>query len=566
MNESKHKTERKSRGNWITKGIVVIIAIGIAYAILKIAPNYKDEEIKNRTNVIINNNNITEYLKKDAYIDENGNIYLSKQDVNNFFDQYITYDEKYNQIITTNGNSVAALVVGEKEMEVNSSKLRISAPVIEKDDAYYIPMSEMQNIYDIEIDYKKDTDIITIDSTDRKQVKADASKNVSVKSRTKVLSRTLDKVKKGEKIILIDTLENGWAKIRTERGKIGYIQQKNIANAIVVRENMDKPAKLEKVSIAWDYYSEYGTAPDRSGQTIEGINVVSPTFFALKRLGEGEIIDKVGSEGLAYIQWAKSNNYKVWGLISNEGMIETTSQIMHDYRLREKTINKIAELAIKYNLDGINLDFENMYKEDIDLFTRFVIELYPRLKQCGKTLSVNVTAPDGGDTWSLCFDRHNIAKNTDYIVFMAYDQYGEGSTKAGSTAAYDWAEISLKKFVQRDEIDSSKVILGIPFYTRIWREYEDGTVKSSVVNMKNTNNAINQYFSGAQKTWDEDKKQYYIEKQANGFTYKMWIEDERSIEEKLNMAQDYKLGGVAFWVKDREEESIWKNIKEYLEK
>ena len=84
--------------------------------------------------------------------------------------------------------------------------------------------------------------------------------------------------------------------------------------------------------------------------------------------------------------------------------------------------------------------------------------------------------------------------------------------------------------------------------------------------MKNINNAINQYFSGAQKTWDEDKKQYYIEKQASGFIYKMWIEDERSIEEKLNMAQEYKLGGVAFWVKDREDESIWKNIKDYLEK
>ena len=443
MKEARNKTERKSRGNWLTKSIVVVIAIVIAYAILKIAPNYKDEEIKDRINVIINNNNITGSLKKDAYIDENGNIYLSKQDVDNFFDHDIIYDEKYNQIITTNGKSVAALVVGKNEMEVNSSKIRTSAPVLEMNDTYYIPMSEMEDVYEIEIDYKESTNIITIDSTDRKQVKADASKNVSVKSRTKVLSRTVDKVKKGEKIILINTLENGWAKIRTERGKIGYIQQKNIANAIVVREDMDEPEKLEKVSMIWDYYSEYAVAPNRTGQKIDGVNVVSPTFFALKRLGEGEIIDKVGSEGLEYIEWAKTNDYKIWGLISNEGMIETTSQIMRDNRLREKTINKIVELAIKYNLDGINLDFENMYKEDINLFTRFVIELYPRLKQCGKTLSVNVTAPDGGDTWSLCYDRHNIAKNTDYIVFMAYDQYGDGSTKAGSTAAYDWAEVSL---------------------------------------------------------------------------------------------------------------------------
>ena len=565
MNENEQKPERKSRGNWITKGIVALIALGLVYMILKIAPNYKDEEIKDRINVIINNNNITNYLKKDAFVDNNGNIYMSKQDVDNFFDNYITYDEKYNQIITTYEDNIAALVVGNNEMELNSSKVKISAPVIEKDETYYIPMSEMQKVYNMEIEFVKETGIITIDSIDRKQVKADSSKNLSLKSRTKVLSRTLDRIKKGEKIIVIENLESGWAKVRSERGKIGYLKQKDIINETVVRENVEK-ASLEKVSIVWDYYSEYYKAPDRSGQKIEGINVVSPSFFVLKRLGEGEIIDKAGEEGIAYVNWAKSNGYKVWGMFANDAMIETTSQIMRDYKLREKTINGIVDLAVKYNLDGINLDFENMYQEDKNLFTRFVVELYPRLKKVGKTLSVDVTAPDGGETWSLCFDRINIAQNTDYIVFMAYDQYGESSVKAGPTAAYDWVEVSLKKFVVRDEIDNNKVILAIPFYTRIWREYPDASVKSSTVDMKNVNNALNQYFSGVQKIWDEDRKLYYVEKQASGFIYKMWIEDERSIQEKLNMAEQYKLGGVAFWEKDMEDENIWKNINEYFKK
>ncbi len=564
MKKTKHAEERKSRGNWITKSIVVLIVLGIAFAILKIAPNYKNEEITDRINVIINNNNITNYLKKDVYIDEAGTIYLSKQDIDNFFDKYIEYDEKYNQIITTYGNKVAAIVVGENEMEVNSSTVRISAPVIQMDDTYYLPMSEMEDVYDMEIEYRADTQIVTIDSMDRKQIKADVAKNMSVKSRTKVLSRTVDKVEQGEKIIVIDVLENGWAKIRTERGKIGYVKEKNIANQIVVREDMDEEKKLEKVSLVWDYYSEYATAPDRTGEHIEGINVVSPTFFALERLGEGEIIDKAGEEGIAYVSWAKENGYKVWGLFANEGMIETTSQIMRDYKLREKTINKIVELAVQYNLDGINIDFENMYKEDVDLFTRFIIELYPRVKQCGMTLSVDVTAPDGGDTWSLCFDRYNIAENSDYIIFMAYDQYGQSSTKPGPTAGYDWTEVSLKKFVR--DIESNKIILGIPFYTRLWREYTEQNPASSVVSMKNIDNALNQYFSGIEKIWDEGRKQYYVERVMEDFTYKMWIEDEETVQGKLDMAQEYKLGGVAFWVKDMEKEDVWINVKEYLEK
>ena len=84
--------------------------------------------------------------------------------------------------------------------------------------------------------------------------------------------------------------------------------------------------------------------------------------------------------------------------------------------------------------------------------------------------------------------------------------------------------------------------------------------------MKNIDNAINQYFPGIEKTWDEGRKQYYLERAMGDFTYKMWIEDEETVQGKLDMAQEYKLGGVAFWVKDMEKENIWTNAKEYLEK
>ena len=46
---------------------------------------------------------------------------------------------------------------------------------------------------------------------------------------------------------------------------------------------------------------------------------------------------------------------------------------------------------------------------------------------------------------------------------------------------------------------------------------------------------------------------------------KMWIEDNQSIQEKLNLAREYELGGVAFWAKDREDESVWEVVKQYLE-
>ena len=565
--KNKHGKERKSRGNYITKGIVVLIALAIVAFILVISPNYKNEEITDRTNVIINNNNITAHLKKEVYIDEEGNIYLSMEDLENFYDAFIYYDEQYNQIITTDNNKIGVMVVGENEIKVNDSIMRTAAPVIQKDDTYYLPIYELQDVYHMEATYIEETDILLLDSLDRAQQKADASKNLSVKSRMKFFSRTVDKVEQGEKVVLISTSEDGWAEIRTERGKIGYVKENKLANIISVREEMPEEEKLQKVSLVWDYYSEYVTAPDRSGTTIEGINVVSPTFFALKRLGQGDIIDKAGEEGQAYVEWAKEQGYEVWALFSNESMIETTSEIMNDFKLREKTIKGIVDLAVKYGVDGINIDFENMYMEDKDLFTRFIIELAPRLKDYGMTLSVDVTAPDGGETWSQCFDRYNLAKNVDYMIFMGYDQHGESSTEAGSVAGYDWIKLALDKFVGKQEgVPKEKMILGIPFYTRVWYETEGEDLDSDVIDMADTESYISRRFpSSVERVWNEETKQNYIEYNNGSTTYKMWIEDNQSIQVKLNLAREYELGGVAFWAKDREDESVWEVVKQYLE-
>lgn len=415
----------------------------------------------------------------------------------------------------------------------------------------------MCQVYNMEVEYIEKTDRVVITSLDRKLEKADSAKDTSVKWKQDFFSRTVDKIKKGEKVIVISTKDN-WAKIRTNNGIIGYVKEDSLANRIIVREDLDRDTKIEgNVSIVWDYYSQYVSAPDRTGTKIKGVNVVSPSFFMLERLGKGEITDNAKSGGEDYVSWAKENGYKVWPIFSNDSMIQTTHEILSDYKLREKTINNIISLATKYKVDGINLDFENIYESDKDLYTRFVAELYPRLKEYGMTLSVDVTAPDGSPEWSLCFDRYAISENSDYIVFMAYDQYNASSTTAGPTAGYDWVKVSLDKFLR--DIESNKIILGIPFYTRIWRENADGTLSGepSVENMKNIYEVIP---SNATITWDEERRQNYAQYTQDGKIRKVWIEDEKSITEKLNLALEEKLAGVAFWAKDREDPNIWDTV------
>lgn len=145
---------------------------------------------------------------------------------------------------------------------------------------------------------------------------------------------------------------------------------------------------------------------------------------------------------------------------------------------------------------------------------------------------------------------------------MAYDQYGASSKKSGTTAGYNWVELSLKKFLDTEEIESDKIILAIPLYTRLWTEDSSGNVvKQSPVSIKNIENVIP---SDIEKTWNDDLKQYYVEYQEDSFIKKMWIEDEKSLKEKISLIINYKLGGVASWEKGMENENFWTFLKEEI--
>ncbi len=127
------RREKKSvKGNWIFKIIVVAIVLLAAIFVIKIAGNYKNNDIVGKVNLIINNSNVTADLKQDVFVDENGVIYIAKEDIENFFDNYIYYDEKYNQIITGSSTKIANMVVGENSATVNSAEVKLKSPVIEK--------------------------------------------------------------------------------------------------------------------------------------------------------------------------------------------------------------------------------------------------------------------------------------------------------------------------------------------------------------------------------------------------------------------------------------------------
>ena len=556
------KNEIEKKKKIITRTLIIILAIIVLASIAFIANDYIILDNNKTTNLIINNRNVTSNLKNEIMIKDNI-IYLSKQDIANFFDKYIYEEEENNQIITTYDKKIAEIGFEDNTININGSDKTIRASAEKENDIIYLPISEMTEVYGIEIEYLPDTKVVTMDSTDREQKKAILSSDVAVKSSTNFIAKTVDRVKKGEDVIVISS-ENGNSRIRTKNGKIGYVKTNKLTNEITVRENLEEEMQIsEKINLTWDYFSQYAQAPDRSGQTIEGINVVSPSFFHIDE--DGDLKENVGQEGENYIEWAHNNGYKVWPMLSNAEAatesLDITSNIMNSYEKRKELIEDIVNVCVKYKLDGINVDFENMKQEDKDMYSRFIIELTPRLKEMGLVTSVDVTAPDGGETWSMCFDRHVIGDVADYIVFMAYDQYGVSSTKAGTTAGYNWVELSLNKFLQTEEIEPEKIILAIPLYTRVWTTDSNGKVTSKTVDMKDIEEVIPE---GTNKTWDDELKQNYVEYTDGGNKKQIWIEDIDSLKAKVSLITQNKLAGVASWRKGMETEDVWNMLKEEL--
>ena len=553
------KEEVAKKKKVITRTFFVIVALLIIFVVALIASNYIILDNNTKTNLIINNKNVTSNLKNDILIEDNI-IYLSKPDIANFFDKYIYEEKDTNQIITTYEKKIAAIGFEDNQITINGSDKDIYAHAIKKDDIVYLPISEMKDVYDVEIENIEEAKVITMDSLDKEQKKAIISSNLSVKSSTKLISRTVDRIKKGDTVIVVSS-ENGYSRVRTSNGKLGYVKTNKLENEYKVREDMEEEKQIDgKINLTWDYFSTVGSAPDRSGTTIDGVNVVSPAFFYIDE--KGRFNENIGESGKDYIEWAHNNGYKVWPMVSNaEAGIEITSKIMNSYKSRQRLIENLVDVCVKYDLDGINVDFENMKQEDKDLYSRFIIELTPRLKEIGLVISVDVTAPDGSETWSMCFDRHVIGDVADYIVFMAYDEYGVSSTKPGTTAGYDWVKLSLNKFLQTEEIESNKIILAVPFYTRVWTTDSNGKSTSKTVAMKNIDKVIP---DGVEKKWDDDLKQNYVEYTEDGNKKQIWIEDLDSLKEKISLTTKNNLAGIASWQKGMETDDVWAMIKQEL--
>lgn len=168
---------------------------------------------------------------------------------------------------------------------------------------------------------------------------------------------------------------------------------------------------------------------------------------------------------------------QVWGLTDNFNTSVDTETVLSSMSARKNIQDQLIEEALKYKLDGINIDFETIPESAGDDYIQFIREMSIKCRANEIILSVDNPVPQ---PYTAHYDREEQGIVADYVIIMGYDEHYAGSD-VGSVATMDFVTNGVKDTVA--QVPSNKVINAIPFYVRIWNTDSEGNISSEAVSM-----------------------------------------------------------------------------------
>ena len=507
-----------------------------------------------------------------------GNVYLSFQTVHDLLNSRFYLDSNENKLLYTTATDLVTAEAESSSYSVTKETRSLDHPILKLDATEaYVAIDFVKLYSDLSYEVYEDPGRVVITTIWGEYSAASVKKKTELRLLGGIKSEILTDLEKGTTLAVLLPDET-WTKVATADGIIGYVKSKALGAATVethtsdfVPENFTHIHRDFPISLAWHQVTNTTANGNISSvlQNTKGVNVISPTWFYLTDNNGG-----IGSlASTDYVNYCHQNGIEVWALVSNFGARDQglenpdLTQVLTYTSRRENLINNLISAAIQYNLDGINVDFESVDPVVGDAYIQFIRELSLKCANNGVVLSVDNYSPTD---YTAFYNRSEQAAFADYIILMAYDEHYSGSEEAGSVASIGFVSEGVTNTLR--EVPAGQLILGMPFYTRVWSEtpstesenadtitYELGCYSAG---MKEVQNLIS--VNGAVPVWNEETGQYYVEYVNDGATYRIWIEDSTSLEEKLKVLQSSQLAGGAFWKLGLEDSSVWDTIIKYI--
>ena len=477
-------------------------------------------------------------------------IYLPLDMVNTYLNQRYYWDSADNQI----------LYATPSELQYYPASESGDGDVWLKDGTVYLRLGLVQKFTDLDAYVYGNPSRVAIQYQFSGVKTTVVSGDTSIRYRGGIKSPILTDVNKGDTLLFLEEMED-WAKVATMDGYIGYIQKDKISSAET--QDFERSFQKEeytyltmdsKVNMSWHQVtSQEANAylPDAIAN-ISGVNVISPTWYYIQ-----DTSGNIGNIASAdYVAQAHEKGLKVWGLIDNFTAEVSTTETLSQLSSRQNIIQQLIQSATSIGMDGINVDFETLSEDAGPHFLEFLRELSIECHKNNLVLSVDNPVPED---FTSHYDRSEQGAVVDYIIIMGYDEHYVGSD-AGSVASLPWVEEGVQDTIT--EVSAQRTILAIPFYTRLWKT-TGGALTSEAIGMDEAQKVLVE--NGVEAVWDGSVSQNYATFEKENSTYQIWLEDAKSIAEKVKLIPKYNLAGVAQWKLGFENNSIWQTISDNLQ-
>ncbi len=484
----------------------------------------------------------------------NGQVYLPLGWVNDYLNERFYWDAAGHQLIYTLPDSI--VYAGADTVGSSGSPL-----FVEEDGAVWLLGGLVLNYTDIRIESFMDDEArrVFVDTDWQPEQVAKVKKEGAVRVRGGVKSSILTEVSSGDEVVILETLES-WTKVRTSDGYVGYIQNKRLKKAeertLISTFTAPVYSSLslgEPVRLVWHQVTSLA-ANDTMESLLaktKGVNVIAPTWFMLTD-NEGNF-DSLAEQD--YVDQAHEMGLQVWAVLDNFNRGENVQSevLFANSQAREKLIAGLMKVVAKYGIDGINLDIEGIKSSAGPHYIQFIRELSVDCRKNGVILSVDSYVPTSYNSFYNWTEQGCVA---DYVVIMGYDEHYAGS-EAGSVASIGYERKGIEDTLRM--VPKQKIVSGIPFYTRVWK-IKDGETSSTAMGISAAKNWVEQ--NNMQLSWIEELGQYYGELETGDGRYYLWMEEERSIGEKMALVEEFDIAGAAFWKLGFETEEIWNVIND----
>lgn len=507
-----------------------------------------------------------EKLEAPALIRE-GVYYFSMKQVRSALDKRFYWDGADEDLFFTDAKSIYKESVSDRSM------------ALLEDDELYLSAECLQKYLGVQIAFYEEPYRVYLDSAGAEIRKVCVNKDTVVRLRGGYKSEILTDIESGDLVQLIEEYDR-WAKVRTDDGLIGYALLKYLDMDQIEATILDQKEEPEYTNIQRDYticlawhdmenVSGNGQF-DELVKDTKGINVISPTWFALQS-NDGNYRNLSSAE---YVRKAHEQGMEVWILIDDFAKNMSIGQVLGKNSVRQALVENLIRDTKAVNADGINIDFEYITDSCGVDFIQFLRELSIRCREEGLVLSVDNANPT---FIKYCYDMEEQGRLADYVILMGYDEHWQGS-EAGSVSSLSYVREGIQAALNM--VPEEKVISGLPFYTRVWTEIPEEYAASGAEIREDGNSEYDRYSldsvalsmdeveklvekSGVTPEWDKTTGQYYLEIPLEHGKQRIWMEDLNSMEAKLGIVAEYDLAGVAFWRIGMDSSEVWNLVVNY---